>query len=359
MLIKKVLKTILTIIVAVIIIALLTILIGRGINLAKINNNIPAEGINQREYIEVNGIEEFVQIRGADKDNPVIMFLHGGPGSNSAFYSYTWELELEKDFTIVHYDQRASGNTYYKNPEAIDPSVAQLVSDLDKTVDYVRELLDKDKVIIVGHSWGSMLGALYSLEHDDKVSTFIGIGQLVDSIAISELVVGEGIKAARENGDFEHAAMTEATYQEFGESATFSVDKYFETKAAASKYLPEGETISYIKTITMGLFSPDMTASDLRWYFGGMEIVEKTNSYIYDELFVGGVSLYDEPLEYKMPVFFISGADDWVTPVLMTEEYFDSIIAPYKGLQLVEGAGHTPFLTHADAVVHLIKSSIS
>ena len=359
MLVKKILKIILTIIIVLIIIALLTILVGKGINLVKIKDNIPPAGINVREYIEVNGIEEFVQIRGADKNNPVIMFLHGGPGSNSAFYSYTWELELEKDFTIVHYDQRASGNTYYKNPEAIDPSVAQLVSDLDATVDYVREFLDKDTVIIVGHSWGSMLGAIYSLEYGDKVSHFIGIGQLVDSIAISELVVGEGIKAAKENGDFEHAAITEATYQEFSESDTFSVDKYFDIKTAASKYLPEGETISFVKTIAMGLFSPDMTVSDLRWYFGGMGIVEKTNSYIYKELFIDGVSLYDKPLEYKMPVFFISGADDWVTPVQMTEEYFDSIVAPYKGLHLVEGAGHTPFLTHRDEVVFLIKSALS
>lgn len=75
-----------------------------------------------------------------------------------AYYSHYWQAELEKDYTIVHWDQRGCGNTYYCDQKAVKPTLDLLLSDLDQLVDYIRFEYKKEKVIIVGHSWGTFLG---------------------------------------------------------------------------------------------------------------------------------------------------------------------------------------------------------
>jgi pimeloyl-ACP methyl ester carboxylesterase len=166
---KKIIKITLLIFLGLLIIVALTIIIGRSINAQKYK--IRSEtGVQKAEYITIGGIEQYIQIRGEDMSNPVIIMLHGGPGNNLAYYSYYWQAYLEKDYTIVHWDQRGCGNTYYRNDEADKPTLDLLLSDLNELVDFIRLEYNQEKIIIMGHSWGTFLGGIYSGENPEMVS---------------------------------------------------------------------------------------------------------------------------------------------------------------------------------------------
>src|SRR5690606_2011464 len=98
-----------------------------------------ADGIQESLFLEIGGTQQYIQIRGEDRDNPIILVLHGGPGSPTSYYSYYWQTELEDDFTLVHWDQRGSGRTYYVSESQTTEVVTTdlLLADVDEIVTYL------------------------------------------------------------------------------------------------------------------------------------------------------------------------------------------------------------------------------
>ena len=145
------------------------------------NGHIPASSIAVAERWRVNGMDESVIIRGRDRANPILIWLHGGPGSSETPILRVFNSELEDHFTVVYWDQRLAGQTL--DPNAPTPrrlTAAEMLSDLDVVVDRVRVRLGHDKVLLVGHSWGTMLGTIYTARHPEKVAAYVGIGQMAD-----------------------------------------------------------------------------------------------------------------------------------------------------------------------------------
>ncbi|MEM7361215.1 MAG: alpha/beta fold hydrolase [Pseudomonadota bacterium] len=135
-------------------------------------------GIASLRTIEVNKDQQNLLIRGHDRNLPILLFLHGGPGMPAMFMAHDFQRELEKHFVVVHWDQRGAGKSYREDISAEELSISALLSDTDKVVDYLRELLQQDKVWLVGHSHGSYLGILYASENPEKVTAFVGTGQV-------------------------------------------------------------------------------------------------------------------------------------------------------------------------------------
>ena len=131
-------------------IVIIGILRIRNANKSKINTD---NGIQENIYVEIGGIEQYLQIRGEDKDNPVILWLHGGPGFPLTYLSYYYQTGLEDDYTIVCWEQRGCGRTYYRNEPTEDVSVDILLSDMDELIDYLRERFGEERIIIIGQSY--------------------------------------------------------------------------------------------------------------------------------------------------------------------------------------------------------------
>ena len=132
------------------------------------------DGVNEQIYVKLTDQEEYISIIGENDNNPVIISLHGGPGAPTTFIDYCWQDYLTDDYTLVSWDERGCGRSYYRNV-AVDPDNDTLsfdaqLADLDALVDYLHDRFDKDKVIIMGHSYGTMLGSRYVLAHPEKVS---------------------------------------------------------------------------------------------------------------------------------------------------------------------------------------------
>ena len=171
-----------------------------------------ADGVQEAAYLPIGGIEQYIRVRGRSRANPVLLVLHGGPGSTLGATACRWQGALEAAFTVVHWDQRGSGNTYYRDPAAPPPTVERLLSDLDELVDALRARYGRDRLFLLGHSWGSLLGGLYALRRPEKLSAWLPVSQMVDFKRSEQVSAAEAIRRARGAGREEDA---ERLYEKF------------------------------------------------------------------------------------------------------------------------------------------------
>lgn len=141
--------------------------------------NTPTGSIAELTQIELNGRKQWVSIRGLDKSKPILLFLAGGPGGTQ-MAAVRHELgELEKHFIVVGWDQPGSGKSYYA--EAIkDIKVETYIQDGHGLTEYLTERFGKEKIILVGESWGSALGIFLIDRYPEYYYAFIGTGQMID-----------------------------------------------------------------------------------------------------------------------------------------------------------------------------------
>lgn len=334
---KSILKWIGIAVVAVIVATVLFICVVRGITWFS-NRIDTANGIDEGIYVSLGGQEQYLLIRGVDIENPVMIWLHGGPSSPDAFANYTFQKHLVDEYTVVNWEQRGCGRTYYRNkdtdPNNATASFEQAQADLDELVDYLTDRFNTDKVIIVGHSYGTMLGSKYTLEHPDKVAAYIGVGQFVD-IESDIYSYEDALTIAKAQGD--DTADLEAAYSKYSEDMTLV--NMMNLRGLVSKYHPvPNET----NTIWLGIASPYMGVDDLRWFLkqiGDFGEYVKLNQQLFDYIMVA--DMRDYGLEYQVPVGFISGSADWITPVKYSEDYYNAVSAPMKDIALIDGCGHS------------------
>ena len=336
-------KIILFLFIGLLFLLVLIIAIGKIVNARKYRISSEA-GVQKSEYITIGGIEQYIQIRGQDISNPVILMLHGGPGSNMAYYSYGWQADLEKAYTIVQWDQRGCGNTYYRNKHAEKPTLDLLLSDLDELTEYIRLEYGKEKVIIMGQSWGTFLGGVYSGKHPEKVSAYIAVGQMVDFKLSEQVSAQEAIRLANTAGktqdaqDIGDALDSIMAFQKLDMQNAMELMKFRQLK---EKYLPSqnGDKMGALQ-----IFSPYMTLSEWKWMLSFDSLIE-SNSEIYKGLLSeNNSSVYDYSLQYEIPVIIIAGDCDWTTPYSMALDYFNNISSPGKEFITIGNTGHIPFV---------------
>ena len=351
----KVLKITAIVLCMLLIVPLLAVEAGRLITLA--GNRITSKnGVDESIFVELCGQRQRLLIRGEDVSNPVVIWLHGGPGGPDTYVNYWFQKYLVDKYTFINWDQRGCGSTYYKNlkndPDNSTVTFEQALDDLDALVDYARERFGAEKVIIAGHSYGTVLGSRYIARHPEKIAAYVGTGQAVwfnEKTSTAHALLEAGKK-----GDDTSAMM--AAFKAYSE------DKNYEHLAALRK-----ETGKYSKaereanTITIGMFSPYMKLNDLRWFLkpmieGEAEFV-KINQQLLDVCFDYNAPEYGT--EYAVPMNFISGSCDWICAVTDSEEFCETVTAPYKSWHELEGCGHTPQFDAPEEYAKIFDSVVS
>jgi proline iminopeptidase len=141
----------------------------------------PAQSrISEALHLSINGYPQFVSIKGAhEQNNPVLLFLHGGPGASATIMFQKMNGELEKDFTVVCWDQRGAGKSFSKKMDKTMLTVPQLIDDAHVLIEYLCERFNKDKIYLIGHSWGARLGMYLMRMYPERIAGYIGVGQEV------------------------------------------------------------------------------------------------------------------------------------------------------------------------------------
>jgi len=302
----------------------------------------------KEEYKEINGITQYFLHYPIEK-NEVAVFLHGGPGQSEVLFSHC--LRPYWDFcSIVYYDQRGVGRTQqvsYSKPE--DITIESLIADLKQTIQYIKEKYRTERIVLIGHSWGTILGTMYIQKYPEDVMCYIGYGQVIDSLR-GEKIAYDKVKEAIENrgkkrdivklnalGNYPDCVVTDK-----------SVELILKLRFLQSKY---GYTSSYRKAFMTAIKSPLFSLKDI-------------SSLSVSKIFELNVNLLDvllnfniwDTAEYQVPVFYVLGRNDWQTPSVLAAEYFNKIIAPKKGCLWIENAGHLTDVDNPPQFCKAIKS---
>lgn len=319
------------------VIAAAVIFVSREVTEGKYSVKSP-DGIEEELYVEACGQKLYCLVRGENRDNPVIVWVHGGPASPDTMMTYFFSSFLKDDYTVLAFNQRGCGRSFLANRD-VDPgndsaTFEQAQQDLDAIVDYARERFGKDKVYIVGHSYGTMVGSRYVIDHPDKVIAYVGVGQMGEAGGVS-CAYKDAYEQARTLGD--DTTELEAVYAEYCEAD--NVTNLLRLRALMDKYHAPEKSSNYILS---SIASPYMGIDDIKWFarqIGPFEKFERINRNLFD--YISEHDVYEYGTEFKVPVGIMSGSCDWTTPVVCAKQYYETVTAPKKCMRLIDGWGHT------------------
>ncbi len=156
--------------------------------------------ISSLETVTLGGWDQSILVRGRDREAPVLLFLHGGPGMPAMYLHHRFGRYVEDDFAVVHWDQRGAGKSYAEDLPRDTLRVSRMLADAEELIGHLRERFGREKVFLVGHSWGSYLGALLAERHPDWFHAYVGVGQVTDPEAERRVADAFIRRRARELG---------------------------------------------------------------------------------------------------------------------------------------------------------------
>ena len=295
-------------------------------------------GVQEREFVNIGGIKQWIQIRGEDRDNPVLLFVHGGPGGTTLPISSGWQ-PWEKHFTVVQWDQRGTGRTFGAGGDALAPTMTleRMTQDGIELVEYLRTHLHKDKIVLVGHSWGSFLGIRMAKQRPDLFSVYVGTGQVVGRATFEkafELTIARLQESATSAGNREALAELAPIASQ---PALTPQNRLIADKWSNVLGLPPADGLQLAGAIPP-LFMPDVSLLDLYNWRKGAAFSAKYLTGRNGPMFQSDMAAIG--FEFSIPMFFIEGDMDGVTPSEPAEQYFRGVTAPHKEFVRVRGGDH-------------------
>ena len=305
------------------------------------------KGIDEARYFRIGGIDQWIQIRGEDRDNPVLLCLHGGPGG-SWMGQTTVFLPWEKEFTVVQWDQRGTGKTLETTGSTIAAtmSVDRMTEDGLEVAELLRKHLNKDRIALLGFSWGSLLGVRMARRRPDLFFAYVGTGQISDMPAAQRLSYAYALEKARSAGDARAVSRLEG----IGPPPFDNMGKI----VAFFEILKRYECVSDQNAGVGVLTAPNYSLRDIYYLFRGFAQVPTYQ--VYSEMLSAVPTSSDTTFE--IPVFLFQGALDERTPATLARTYFDRINAPHKDFVLFEKAGHFVVLTEPDEFLHELVTRV-
>jgi pimeloyl-ACP methyl ester carboxylesterase len=293
-----------------------------------------ARRIAEASFRPIGGIDQWVMLRGERAGNPPLIMLHGGPGLSETGLFRRFNSPLEKDFTVVYWDQRGAGKSFSPAIPRSSMTVERFVTDLDELVDAVREELGREKVAIFGHSWGSALGAIYAARFPEKVAAYAGSGQVGDWAASESASYAFALAEARRLG----RRGIEKKLLAIG-PPPHSAASLWTQRTCLSRLEGRMRPKALWKLARAVLSDRDSSVFRMP---GAMRGFRWSLEVMWDE--VVRINLIELAPELRMPVFFLLGRNDHWVPPETSVAYFDRLSAPSKELVWFERSGHEPFM---------------
>ncbi|MWV43566.1 alpha/beta fold hydrolase [Paenibacillus sp. HJL G12] len=285
------------------------------------------------EKLFIGGTEQWLLMRGKSDLLPVLLFLHGGPGSAQIGFAPYFQRELERHFVVVNWDQRGAGLSYRSdlNPETMN--IEQFIADACEVTNYLQNRFRQNKIFIVGHSWGSIMGVLLAERFPEYYHAYIGIGQVVNMAKGERLSLQYVMRKSQEAGHKkalrELAALEENSYLDYRKLAI------------QRKWLSAFKGVMYRQSM-MNVIVPKMLRSSeyhvldiLRFIRGARFSIRHMWTEVCDINLEGITKL-------QIPVFLCMGKHDYNTPFELAELFFNKLEAPIKTWEWFGNSAHCP-----------------
>ena len=291
--------------------------------------------IAQLVDVSIGGHDQAIMLRGASAKAPVLLFLEGGPGGTGIGRIRNSGTDLEQKFMVATWDQRGTGKSYAALEPSATLTVDQMVKDTLEVVDYLRARFEKQKVYLVGSSWGTIIGTLAVQRSPEKFAAYVGTGQMVDPFATDKLMYAESIQMRR------HEVMTRPskTLRALGPPPYDDTLDYPVAIASNPKWIQftHGEDYSAASEYPTSLFVREYSlVEQLR----GMAAIAETFHVLYPQL--SDTDFRVDVPRLEVPVYFVEGGHEASGRKTLARTWFDQLTAPDKTWVHFPNSGHTP-----------------
>jgi proline iminopeptidase len=316
-----------------------------------------AGGIAEMATVRLGGADQTVMIRAADPDQPVLLYLSGGPGQSDLAYARVLLEPLTADFVVAVWDQRGSGKSY----EALDPTssltLEQAVADTVELSEYLRTRFEEPKIYLLGESWGTTLGVLAVQDRPDLFHAYIGSGQMVSQRETDRIIWRDLLAYADRtgNGDLYDQILTlgEPPYRDtpWANSVVMGYYPLLETPyTPPTAYIDRGNASG---VGPYGVLASEYTFIDKVNVIRGLVDMF---SLMYPQL--QGIDFRTDVTALEVPVYVLDGAHELAGRRDLAHQWFEGLTAPHKELITYEDAGHSVVFEEADAFLRLMTESI-
>lgn len=312
------------------------------------NNNTIEESIAQLQSVELNGRKEWISIRGVNKENPVLLFLAGGPGGTQMAAVRHDLSELEKHFVVVNWDQPGSGKSYNAIPKNEITTDTYIEDGYDLTK-YLCNRFNKEKIYVVGESWGSALGIFLADKYPDLYHAFIGTGQMVDFKETEIIDYNKAIEIAKSKNDFKKIEnlKNNGVPPYYGKEVTWKSAEYLNYLGSYMTHNPKIKNPGY--NTFRDIFSSEYGVVDKVNYLRG---IITTFGNVYPKLY--NIDLREQFNNLNVPVYFFIGKEDINAPISLFEDYYEVLKAPVKEVVWFENSGHSPWINESEKFIEEI-----
>lgn len=308
------------------------------------------------ERVTLGGLDQYVLIRGADSTKPLMLFLHGGPGSPEVAFMKHFNTDIEKDFVMVYWEQRGAGKSFSKGIPVESMNMEQFISDTRELSVYLSQRFGQDKIYIMGHSWGSLLGIKTAFRHPDLFRAFFGVGQAANQYRGEQISFEWAKEQAQKRND--KKAVRSLAGLIFPDSLASSkewIDYMMKQRKYINRYgggttrgftgmWPLVKIVFKAKEYTVGEKLNFMNASIFSLENMWNEVID--------------ANLFNEIDSMQVPVYIFHGKHDHTTPYCVSKEFYDQLEAPEKGFFTFENSAHSPVFEEVEKFNAIIRKIV-
>ena len=298
--------------------------------------------------LPIKGVKQYLEIKGASIGKPVLLFIHGGPSWPATPMNRKYNQDLSKDFIFVSWDQRNCGKSQSDTTVTLTPEL--YVEDAHLVTQFLKKTFHKNKIFVIGHSWGSLIGVELVQKYPTDYAAYVGAGQMVNPGKSEMLARTYAMQQASRKNDT--ATLNALATIQFSEKEGFeNLEDLFKFRDLANKYTTGKDEVNLENS--MQLYSDYCTSGCITLALRG---IKQLFSYVN-----GGKTNLFRYNEFKLPVYFFVGKYDYVCSAELEQRYFKTIKAPKKKLLVFERSGHNlnwqePDLFH-DRLLEIAKAT--
>jgi len=305
------------------------------------NGNPLTGSISEKIHVDINGVEQGMFIKSKDSGNPVLLFVHGGPGMPEYWLTEQYPTGLEDYFTVVWWEQRGAGLSYSPDIPAGTMTAEQFISDTLEVTKYLRQRFGQEKIYLMAHSWGS----------------YIGIGQISHQIQSEQIAYEYALEYYKQNGNADMVKKLESAPP----TMTVPLPASYEALRDAYMHGAGIGTARDMNSVVTGIFLPS-------WQFREYTLGEKINLWrgkfnsrsrefsLWDKMQV--TDLTQQVTELEVPVYFLHGKYDYTCAYPLAKEYFGKINAPVKGFYTFENSAHSPMFEEPEKMRQILLEDV-
>jgi proline iminopeptidase len=282
-----------------------------------------SEPVDLRQRIQLGGLAQEILVRGADARNPLLLILHGGPGFAELPLFTTYNAALEDHFLVAHWDQRGAGRSYAADIPVDSMTLGQFIADGLELIDWLTDRFSQDKVYLLGHSWGSLLGAMIAGERPEKLHAFVGAGQLVAGLRNEQTSYAFTLRSAIEQDNTEAITALRAIEDRYAPAGGMTFADLVVQRGWLDRF---GGTVNGDTAAVFDRVPPELREE----YYGDRSAAAQEFSWGCLLPEIPAADLGRTGRTFEIPIHLVLGRHDQNTPTELAVEYFDTIEAPSK-----------------------------